>query len=232
MQSFVIGVYKDWCRELKWTEGTSTQNTFTPAGAPQTAQEYQLPDTTIKIFRVYLNGQRLAETSIFLLEGDVIRAYDATWTIFPRVNAPQLVAGSQLSIPITSGPGFAQFSYYIRGGFVGFLPGPASDGIPIRIEGAFIPPDPAATDTLLLPDQWKFGLAYGAIYRFLLGDRRVQEAKAWQLLEQEQWGMAMRWRRDMGGQDQQPMVIPQPYRIWYGRANARPQTTPNFVFNF
>src|SRR5438132_12626064 len=226
MQLYVIGVYKDWCRELRWPEGTSTQNTFTPAGATETAQEYQLPDTVIKIFRVYLNGHRMAETSIAILEGDVIQAYDPEWTVFPAVTPPSLVPGSVQAIPITAGPGLSHFSYYLRGGFVGFLPKPASDGLPIRLEGCFLPPDPAPSDTLLLPDQFKFGLAYGAIYRFLLGDRRVAESNKWEMLEKEQWGMAMRWRRDFGGIDQQPAVIPQPYRIWYGRANQRPGHQP------
>jgi hypothetical protein len=222
MQAYVIGVYKDWCRELRWPEATVKQNTFTPGGATVTAQEYQLPDTTIKIFRVYLNGQRMVETSIPLLEGDVIQAYDPQWTIFPAVNPPQLIAGSTQAIPITAGPGLSQFSYYLRGGFIGFVPAPASDGLPIRLEGVWLPPDPAPSDTLLLPDQFKFGLAYGAIYRFLLGDRRVAESAKWEMLEKDQWGMAMRWRRDFGGIDQEPAVIPMPYRIWFGRANIRP----------
>lgn len=225
MQAYIVGVYKDWCRELRWPEGTANMLTSTPVGGTATAQEYQLPDTTIKIFRVYLNGQRCAETSIPYFEGDVIQSYDATWHTFPAVNPPALPGpGTVLSIPITAGPGLTQLSYYVRGGFMGFLPAPASDGIPIRVEGCFLPPTPAPTDALLLPDQFEFGLAYGGIYRFLLGDRRVLESKSWKELEQEQWGMAMRWRRDMGGIDQQAMVQPQPYRIWYSRYNTRPQS--------
>src|SRR5438105_84299 len=149
IQTYIIGVYKDWCRELRWPEGTGTMNTFTPVGATATAQEYQLPDTTIKIFRVYVNGWRYAEDSIPILEGDVIQAYDAQWHTFPAVNPPPLNGpGSISAIPITAGPGIMQFSYYLRGGFIGFVPPPASDNIPIRIEGCFLPPDPAPTDTL------------------------------------------------------------------------------------
>jgi hypothetical protein len=222
MQIYVIGVYKDWCRELRWPEGTG--NILTSAGSPPngsvTAQEYQLPDSTIKIFRVYLNGQECAETTIFVLEGIVAQAYDPEWTVFPANDPPVLTSSAFAPIPITAGPGFMHLSYYLRGGFLGFLPGPISTGLPIRIEGCFLPPDPAPTDPLLIPDQFKFGLAYGAIYRFLLGDRRVAESNKWEMLEKEQWAMAMRWRRDFGGIDQQPMVQPQPYRQWFGRGHS------------
>ena len=227
MQAHIIACYFDWCRELKWPEGIASLNTYTPVGATMTAQEYQLPDDIIKIFRVYLNGQRCSQTSIFLLEGDVIQAYDPTWRVLPTITVPQLTGPTVQAIPITSGSSFGELSYYTRGAMLGFVPGPASDGYPIRLEGAFLPPTPNPSDLLALPDQWQYGLAYGGIYRALLGDRRLAEAKMWKELEQEQWAMAMRWRRDFPGLDQIPMVQPQGYRTWYGRTNAGLQDVSN-----
>ncbi len=220
METYIILTYYDWCRELQWPEGTFAATTANDPTTNKTAQEYQLPENINLVFRVYLNGQRCGETSIPILEGDVIQAYNPNWRVLPSITVPALTTQVQLAIPITAGPSFAQLQYYLRGGFLGFVPGPSVNGYPISIEGCVIPPTPADSDTILLPPQFKHGLAYGAIYRFLLGDRRVQEAKAWKDLEQEQWQMAMRWRRRMGGIDQLPAAIPPGYRTWYGRGQV------------
>jgi hypothetical protein len=223
MEAYVILAYHDWCRELNWPEATWSQNTVTPVGATAPAQEYQLPNNLNKIFRVYMNGQRVAPSSIPILEGDVIGLFNPNWRILPSVTIPSLSSATSLSVPITAGPAFAQLNYYTRGGFIGFMPAPAQNGYPMVIEGSAFPPDPGDGDTLLLPDHMKHGLAFAGIYRFLLGTRRVAEAKEWKVLEQEQWGNAMRWRRNLSGSELLPMIQPMGYRTWYGR-----QTIGNF----
>lgn len=217
MEAYVILTYHDWCRELQWPEASMTQNTLTPPGATATAQEYQLPTNLNKIFRVYLNGQRCAPTSISLLEGDVIGLFNPNWRILPSVVVPALSSITNLAVPITAGPAFAQLAYYTRGGYIGFMPAPAVDGYPIVIEGCIFPPDPGDGDTLLLPDHMKHGIAFGALNRFLLGARRVAEAKEWKALEMEQWGNAMRWRRNISGSELLPFVQPMGYRTWFSR---------------
>lgn len=221
MEAYVTLAYHDWCRELQWPEATWTQNTLTPPGASATAQEYQMPTDINKIFRVYLNGQRCRPSSIPLLEGDVIGLFNPNWRILPSAVIPALTSMTTLqAVPITSGPSFSDLVYYTRGGYLGFMPAPAVDGYPIVIEGAAFPSDPADGDTLQLPDHMKHGLAFGAINRFLLGARRVAEAKEWKALEMEQWGNAMRWRRNMSGSEYLPFVQPMGYRTWYGIGSA------------
>lgn len=212
MEDYVRQTYFDWCQELFWPEADLTMNTV------PNQQEYALPDTLNRIFRVYVNGQRAAPTTIALLEGDARGIYNPTWRVAPAVAIPPLSASGGNMIPITAAPSFTSLKYYIRGGFIGFHPKPAAQ-YEIRIEGAVFPLPPQSEDPLQLPDQFKDGLAYGGCYRFLVSDRRPDEAAGFKALEQEQFDKAMRWRRRLaaGGSDNLPLVTPHPYRDWYAR---------------
>lgn len=230
METYVVLCYSDWARELMWPEATLNATTATDPTTGVTAQEYQLPEDLNVIFRVYMNGQRCAPTSISILEGDVVGLFSPNWKVLPSVEIPALTSSTIQAVPITAGPSFASLQYYLRGGYVGFSPAPATNGYPIQIDCCTIPSNVQDSTTILLPNQFKHGLAYGAIYRFLLSDRRVPEAKVWRELEQEQWQYAMRWRRRFGGVDQLPIVQPQGYRTWYSRNNVGlrvPPAVPN-----
>ena len=220
METYVVLTYLDWSRELMWPEASFTSATANDPVTGVTAQEYQLPEDINTIFRVYLNGQRIVPTSIAILEGDVVGLFSPNWQVLPAVVVPALAVSTISAVPITAGPSFQSMQYYLRGGNIGFTPAPAVNGYPIQIDCCIIPSNVIDSTTIMLPNQFKHGLAYGAIYRFLLSDRRLPEAKVWLDLEQAQWQMAMRWRRRFGGVDQLPIIQPQGYRTWYSRNNV------------
>lgn len=210
MESYVSAAYMDWCQELHWPEG------FIVATTIANTAEYTLPDTLNKIDRVYVNGQRVPATTIPLLEGDVQHIYDPSWRVLPAITVPALSGGASLGIPITAAPNFAKMVYALRGGKLILSPKPAA-AYELKIECSVFPAVPASGDTLVLPFQFKDGLAYGGVYRFLLSDRRKDEASGFKSLEDMEWEKAMRWRRRIAGTDQLPAFIPQNYRGWYRR---------------
>jgi len=228
MEDYVRAAYLDWCQELRWPEGDLTQDTV----ADQ--QEYSLPDTLNVIFRVYVNGQRAMPTTIALLEGDVAGRFDPSWRTAQSQAIPQLT-GAGLSIPITQGNAYSGLWYYLRGGKIGIYPKPSgvyTGNNGIRIEGAVFPLSPNSSDDLVLPDQFKDGLAYGGCKRFLLSDSKVTRAQAFELLEVGndvqgkmggEFAKAMRWRRrlESGGTDNLAVIAPINYRGWYSRGNSR-----------
>lgn len=213
-EEYVRATYLDWCQELQWPEGTLEFNSV--AGV----REYALPANLNSIFRVFINGHRAGETTIPLLEGEARGINDSLWRTLPAVQIPpRSWAGDSgiLSVPITAGvSGKSLIQYYLRGGNLGFHPKPA--GVyPIVVEGSFFPAPPETNTVLLLPDQFKDGLAFGAVKRFLASDRRLSEAEYWRQLEEAQFQNAMRWVRRMSGRQQTPVAVPVDYRGWYGR---------------
>lgn len=222
MEEYVAMAYLDWCEDIHWPENSITFNTVAET------QEYNLDTTINAIYRVYMNGNRIPATTIPLLEGDVQQIFDASWKVLPSITVPLLSAGSSSTVPITAGPGFARMQYYIRStvtagtniGLIGFVPKPAAI-YPVIIDAAIVPATPVSATTLVFPDRFKDGLAWGGIYRFLLSDRRGDEAQGAKALEDMQKTRAQSWRRNMGGYDQLPLVIPQSYRGFYSRRTIR-----------
>lgn len=216
VETFCTQAYQDWCEELQWPVTIFAINTAA------SVQEYNLDPSINVIFRVYVNGNRIPSTTIPLLEGDVQGNYDAQWTVLPAMEVPALSTGSGLAIPITAGPGFAKMQYYIREtitagtnvGLIGLTPKPAAI-YPMKIEAATVPQSVLSATILVFPNQYSDGLAWGGVYRFLMSDRRIDEAQGAKALEQESMQKAMRWRRRMGGYDQLPAIQPQDYRGFY-----------------
>lgn len=175
--SFVDMAQKHLVQELLFPESRLTATTV----ADQ--QYYQLPET-LRIERVYLNGQILVEVSgnIDTLEGRQIGYYDQygsgsytasgdgpTGTVGPA--APQWALQAPTSYPFINqwgppAPATApnmigqQPVYYRRGGGIGIVPMPAG-GYTLVVDGVFVPPTlTATTQTLLVPSNYLDAMAW------------------------------------------------------------------------
>ncbi len=216
--------YRKWAQELLWPEATWWASTTIGAGPnigiPTTAQEYQLPEGVNRIYRTYLNGNRCIPTSIPILEGDVRQIFNPIWKLLPATDPSNMTTplptSTGGSIPITAGPLPTGIKYYLRGGWIGFVPGPKSVGLPIQVDGVAIPQDPRDdNEPIAFPPQFLDGLALETAHIALVSDDRAQLAGGVKALADEQLQLARRWRRNLQG-DMTLTVQAYDYRGYWG----------------
>lgn len=215
LNSFFLHTYRVWAQELRWPEARWTDTTV----ADQ--REYTLPGDVAGIARVYVNGNRIPPTTIPLLEGEVIRAWDETWRRLPSVTLPDATQNLPTGgIPITAGPGFPpkRMVYTVKGGVLILAPPPAA-AYPLWVEGYAIPDAPSLDgDPLVFPAHPTFeeGIAAGIAARLLVSEDRPKTAAMLQMEEQEKLDLARKWRRGFQA-DLQQIVQPYNYRGYWSR---------------
>ncbi len=230
LNAFFLVAYRKWSMELLWPE--SSWFTNTAVGLDQTftngqaAQEYQMPDNLNRIYRVYLRGNRAQPTSIPMMEGDVRHIWDPVWRIIPHADPIDFTKGiptaPQGSIPITRGPIPTGLQYYLRGGFLGFVPAPVTTGLPIQIDGVSIPVEPRDdNEPLVFPPHLQDGLAFATAEIALISDDRAQLAGGVKTIADDLMAQARRWRRNIQG-DMTLTVTTYDYRgFWNNRGPMR-----------
>ena len=143
------------------------------AGTQPNIQEYQLPDTVIEIFSVYVNGQLVVPSDLPTIEGHQIQVYDqgslggtnvqtagsggptgTAGTFTPRWNVQPPSAYPVTNNGCWPAPDAQTWStgmrprWYRRGGYLGIIPAPNS-GPPV-VNG--IPQNNLVIDCVMLPD--------------------------------------------------------------------------------
>lgn len=172
-----------------------------------TAQEYQLPQL-ILINRVYLAGQLCVPTDLNTLEGHQIGLYQQD----PNASAPASgsggpagaagpyspdwstttaqvypVANSWIGYPAPDAqPWFSgqRPRYYVRGGFIGFVPQPTGGGT-ITIDCIRVPDTiESATDVMTTPDMFCDAIVWAAATFAQFADDQERNAAMRQVAEQ------------------------------------------------
>lgn len=213
LNSFFLHVYRMWAQEIRWPEARWTDTTV----ADQ--REYTLPGDIAGIFRVYVNGNRIPPSTIPLLEGEVVKAWDETWRRLPSVTLPDATVNLPTGgVPITAGPGFPpkNMIYTLKGGLLILAPPPAA-AYPLWIEGHAIPDAPATdNESLVFPAHPTFeeGMAASIAARLLTSEDRPQSAAFFKNEEQELMDLAKKWRRGLQG-DMQQALQPYNYRGYW-----------------
>jgi len=214
LNSFFLSVYRDrWAIDLQWPEAAWEDTTVADQDL------YSLPGDLGSIFRVYVNGNRVAPTTIALLEGEARRIFDETWRRLPSITLPDATTRMPTGgLPITAGPfqRGKRMLYFVRGGQLGLVPPPAA-AYPIRIEGFAIPDTPANdTADLVFPKQFEEGLAAGVAMLTLISDDKPELAASLNTLHENALALAKKWRRSLQ-RDLQQVVQPYDYRGYWGR---------------
>lgn len=216
---------KDTVQQLRFPE---SRLALTSTGA----QEYQLPDTH-ELYRVYLNGQIIVEVpgGINTLQGDQSFVYDQSGQGSVPAGGGGATGGAQqqpqwaiqqpTTYPFINNWGtpapYAQPwqtgqrpRYYHRGGYLGFVPAPAT-GATITVDAVLVPPPIVTTAQLLLaPDQFFDSLVWGLVTFCYMADDTDRSA------EKRNYAMTMRekairelrdWKRQFAIEDKQLQML-------------------------
>ena len=218
---FIDSGQKTMVRTLLWPESRTIVTTTA------NIQEYDLNEVLL-VLRVYLQGQRLVETSIPTMEGDSLQLYDQTGTSagpggLITNGVPTLVTGdytpqwtgeaaaaypvaSSLAPPGPTGqPAYVgqRPMYYLRGGNLGVVPLPAGS-YPLVLD-IIRQPDTVnnTSQTLVLPSIAMDALAWKVCELAFFSDRTQSGAAQQMQAASQQYMKALTelksWRQQYGG---------------------------------